>query len=151
MSSYSDFRTNLDLGFDRAIRCHENFDFLISVQGDIMETLSDADAIIQKLFLWMAIKEGEVPNEPDLGCCIYKYYYKKPTPNNLLLLEKELEYQLKSLIPELAVQSVSVASLENNYARIDGVQITIISQEYGKLNFTTTQSDLEDMEVVPTI
>lgn len=151
MTGYSDFRTNLDLGFDRAIRCHENFDFLISVQGDLILTLSDTDAIIQKLFLWMAIKEGEVPNEPDLGCCIYKYFYKRPTLNNLLLLAKELEYQLKTLIPELGTKSVSVASTSNDYGKIDSVEITIISQDYGKINLTTNQMDLEDMEVVPAV
>jgi hypothetical protein len=140
---YSDFLINMDLGFDRAIRCHSNLDAAISIQGDLILVDSAKLAVLQKLFIWLGIRPGEVPGEPNLGCPIYKYFYRKAIPNTFSLQQREIEYQLKTYIPELDVQAVKTIGLNDNGGRVDGVQISVTSLTYGKFDLTTNQADLE--------
>jgi hypothetical protein len=131
------------MGMDRSISCHGNGDYALSVQGDVQLTGSGIQAILQRIFLWMSIKEGEVPGEPDLGCCIYRYFYKKSTPGNFALLQREIQFQLQKFIPELQVQSVVCNSATNDYGTIDAVNITILSKDYGKIDLKATKGDVE--------
>jgi hypothetical protein len=140
---YDDLLYNADMGMDRAITCHGNGDLALSVQGDIQLTGSGIQAILQRIFLWMSIKEGEVPGDPDLGCCVYRYFYKKATPGNFALLQREIQYQLSRFIPELQVQSVVCNSSVNNYGTIDAVNIIILSKDYGKIDLKATKGDVD--------
>ncbi len=54
------------------------------------------------------IPKGEVINEPDLGCCLYRYEFDKLTESTLVELRMELEYDLKNQLPEMGVQQVIV-------------------------------------------
>jgi hypothetical protein len=143
----SDFLCNFDLGFDRAIRCHSNMDFGITPQGDVLLVNSTAQAVLQKIWIWMAIRPGEIPGEPDLGCCIYKYFYKRVTPNLLATLERDIEHQLKTYIPEIGVKSVSTSAEKSEYGRLDGVRIVIVSKNYGIFDLSTDMRSLEDLNV----
>jgi hypothetical protein len=145
MIIYNDFLINFDLGFDEAFKCRSNMDFEMSAQGDIQMTKSAIQVVLQKLWIWMAIKEGEVPNDPTLGCAIYKYFFKKSTPNNLALMQREVEYQLKTLIPELDVKSVTCVGANSSEGRIEDVHLEIISNTYGTYNLKTTQGDMEQL------
>lgn len=142
---YDDFLCNFDLGFSNAIRCHENLDFALSPQCDLQYTKSAIQAVLQKVFLYMGIKEGEVPGDPELGCCIYRYFYKKAIATNFGLLARELSAQLKKFMPELQVKSVSCEGPVGEYGRIDSVQITIMSETYGQIDLTINKQDLEDL------
>lgn len=144
---YQDILCNFDLGYDRAIRCHNNLDAVITAQGDIILTGSAQEAILQKLFLWLSIKKGEVPGEPELGCCVYEYFYKKSIPENYASLEREIAYQLNKWIPELGVKEVTVEEGNNTEGRIDGIQITILSYDYGVIEVNTSPEILEDISI----
>lgn len=141
MTYASDFKINFDLGWDKAIRCHQNVDFQISHTGDIALTSTDSDYILQKIFLWMSIKYGEIPGEPDLGCCVYKYFYKKATPNTFALLEREVATELRRLIPELGVTSVKAVSATNDSGRIDSVELEIITARHGTIQASVDQDE----------
>lgn len=143
-AAYTDFLLNMNLGFDRAIRCHSNLDFAISVNGDIIELESTTDAVIQKIFLWLSIKKGEIPGEPTLGCCIYKYFYKKAIPDVMGQLQGEIYYEMVTWIPELNVKSVTVRS-ESTNGRVDAVGVTIISGDYGTIQLDVNQNEMESM------
>ena len=140
---YDDFLINFDMGFDKAIRCHGNTDFKITVQGDIELTSNAAQAILQRLWLLMITKEGEVPGNPNLGFAIYRYYFKPNTPSVIASLQREIEYQLKHFIPELGVRSVKCESATGSNGRVDGVKITILTQNFGRINLLTTRGDME--------
>lgn len=147
MTLASDFMLNMDLGFNKAIRCHNDLDLAISHQGDILLTETEAEYILQKLFIWMSIKPGEVPGEPDLGCCIYKHFYKKAIPNTFALMEREIRYQFEQWMPELGVTSVKVAG-KSESGRVDGVQISIRTARHGEILMETTQRELEDQNLI---
>jgi hypothetical protein len=111
--------------------------------GDIQYTSSALQAVLQKLFLLMAIKPGEVSGMPDLGFCMHKYIFRKSTPSNYALLQRELFTQLTTLIPEMGVRSVKVTGSDETTGTIDGVQINIITRDFGKLDLKLTKGDLE--------
>lgn len=142
---YDDFLYNADMGFDRGVTCRGNGDFQLSPQGDIQYTASAAQAVLQKIFLWMSIAPGEVSGQPDLGCCIKKYFHKKATPSNFALLEREIKYQLDKYIPEIRCQSVSVTGEGNEYGRIDGIRVEILSQDFGKFDLSTSENNIDDL------
>ena len=140
---FNDFLINFDMGFDKAVRCHGNTDFHITVQGDIAETSSAEQAILQRLWLLMITKEGEVPKHLDLGFAIHRYYFKPNTPSNIAALQREVEYQLMHFIPELGVSSVKCESMTNDSGRVDGVKIVILTKNFGRINLLTTRGDME--------
>jgi hypothetical protein len=140
MDMYQDFLLNHDLTFDKAIRCHSNFDFSISYQGDTLLTTTNGQAVLQKIFLLMGIKPGEVPGDPELGWCLFKYFYKSATGNTFAQMDRDVKYQFESLIPELGVKYVKCESMGNDYGRVDGVKITIISNDYGKIVLNADRS-----------
>jgi hypothetical protein len=140
---YNDFLYNMDMGFDRSVKCHQNGDFALSVQGDIQLTGSVTQAILQKIWMWMSTKHGEVPGDPDIGCCIYSYYFRKAIPNTFALLQREVEFELKSQIPELMIKSVKCKGSTNSEGRVDGVNLEILSYDYGKIDLRTTKGDME--------
>jgi hypothetical protein len=142
---YNDFLINFNTGFDKAIRCRENEDFYITPQGDISLTRSAIEAVLQKVWLWMAVKYGEVPNDPELGCPIYKYFFKKATPNNFALLQREVESSLKNLIPELDVKSVSCKGAASSEGLIEDLHLVILSNTYEKFDLKTSQGDMEKL------
>jgi hypothetical protein len=144
---YDDFLCNFNLGYDRAIRCHNNLDAIITAQGDITLTRTAQESVLQKLFLWLSIKEGEVPGEPELGCCIYKYFYKKSIPDNFVLLEREIAYQLHKWIPELGVRSVSCEGGKDTEGRMETISIIILSNDYGKIEVNVSPEILEDVSM----
>jgi len=144
---YDDILCNFSLGYDRAIRCHLNLDAVISPTRDITLTSSAQESVLQKLFLWLSIKEGEVPGEPELGCCVYKYFYKKSTPDNYALLEREIAYQLNKWIPELGLSTVTCEGVKDTEGRIDTISIIILSSDYGKIEINTSPEILEDISV----
>lgn len=142
---FDDFCINFDSGFDRSITCHTNLDFALTEQGDIRLTKSAAEAVLQKIWLWMATKFGEVPGIPDLGCPIHSYFYKKATPGNFALLQREIQYSLQKWVPELQVQSVTCNGGKNDFGQIDTVNLTIISKDYGKFTLKSTKGDIEKL------
>lgn len=143
MTYASDFKLNFNLGWDQAVRCHQNVDFSITRQGDIALTSTDSEYILQKIFLWMSIKYGEVPGAPTLGCCVYKYFYKKATPNTFALLEREVKTELNRLMPELGVTSVRAVAKNSDYGRIDAVELEIITARHGTIQADIDQSDAD--------
>jgi hypothetical protein len=144
---YDDFLCNFDLGYDRAIRCHNNLDAIITAQGDIILTRSAQESVLQKLFLWLSIKQGEIPGEPELGCCIYKYFYKKSIPDNYALLEREIAYQINKWIPELGLNTVSCEGDRNTEGRMESISIVILSSDYGKIDVNVSPEILEDISI----
>ena len=140
---YDDFLANFNLGWDSAVRCHGNLSFEMTNTGDIQYTSSAFQAVLQKLFLLMAIKPGEVSGMPELGFCLHKYIFRKSTPSNYALLQRELFTQLTTLIPEMGVQSVKVAGSNATTGTIDSIQINIITKDFGKLDLKVTKGDLE--------
>jgi hypothetical protein len=147
MAFASDFMLNMDLGFNKAIRCHHDLDFAISHQGDILLTETDAEYILQKIFIWMSIKPGEVPGDPGLGCCIYKYFYKKAIPDTFARMGKEIRYQFEKWMPELRVTAVR-AEGRTESGRVDGVQISIRTARHGEILIDTSQRELEDQNLI---
>jgi hypothetical protein len=145
MIIYNDFLINFDLGFDKSILCHSNLDFSISQNGDIQLTRSLTESILQKVWIWLSIKEGEVPNDATLGCCIYPFFFKKATPNNFAILERQLEAQLTGWIPELGVKSVSCQGAAGSEGRIENLIINIITKNYGKFDLKIAKGDLEQL------
>lgn len=143
-----DFQLNGDMSFSKAIRCHDNLDFACSVQGDILLTATNGQAVLNKIYLLMKTKPGEVPNEPQLGWVLHKYFYKPATGNTFAMLEREMKFQFDALIPELGIKSLKCAGMGNDYGRVDGVQITIISNDYGKIVLTADRS-LSNTTVIP--
>lgn len=142
---YDDFLFNADLGWDKAITCHRNGDLALSPQRDIMYTSSAPQAILQKVFLWMSTAKGEIPGRPDIGCCIRSYFHRKATPSNFAVMQREIERELNDQIPELGVQSVTVAGLADTYGRIEGITITVLTRNYGKLDMSTTENNMDTM------
>ena len=140
---YDDFLINFNLGYDGAVRCHGNLSFEMNNVGDIQYTSSAAQAVLQKLFILMSIKPGEVPGEPDLGFCMYKYFFKKSTPSNYALLQRELYDQLTNFIPEMGVESVTCQGSEQTTGTIDGVQINVLTKDFGRIDLSVTKGNLE--------
>lgn len=142
---YDDFLYNADMWWDRAVTCHKNGDFALSPQGDIQYTSSAPQAILQKVFLWMSTAKGEIPGRPDIGCCIRTYFHKKATPSNFSMMQREIERELNDQIPELGVKSVTVKGMAGEAGRIDAVSITVLTRNYGKLDMSTTENNMDTM------
>ena len=136
---YTDWLGNWSLK-DGRVRCHGDFDFVQSVTGDLERTTSEEQYTVQKLILWLAIKKGEVVNDPELGSVLHQFLFKPLTPGNMALLERLLEYDLKKQIPELAVRTVKCLADKT----FDRVNITISTSDKNYL-LSADKSDLLQM------
>ena len=74
---------------------------------------------------------------------MYKYFFKKSTPSNYALLQRELYDQLTNFIPEMGVESVTCQGSEQTTGTIDGVQINVLTKDFGRIDLSVTKGNLE--------
>jgi len=139
----TDWRLNAEQALNSGrVRCHGAAD-LVWGPGRDWARVSGKLQLVQKLIIWAAITKGEIINEPELGCCLHNYLFAKLTESSMLELQMELEYDLKNQLPELGVQSISVAQ-----SGADAVNITILSSELGKFLLQASREDLLNINLV---
>lgn len=80
-------------------------------------------------------------DEPELGCCLHNYLFDKLTDNTLVLMEMEMEYELKAQIPELGVHKVSAEKADSG-----SVKLTILG--YNTWLFNVSREDLLDINLL---
>lgn len=131
---------NID-GKSGRVQCHGSADIVAGPNRD-WARVSDNACLLQKLKLFFMIPKGEVINEPDLGCCLYKYEFDTLTASTLVELRMELEYDLKSQLPELGVQQVMADKLDNG-----SVSLQIIGKN-GIIPLSVSRDDLLNIDLL---
>ncbi|OPY54695.1 MAG: hypothetical protein A4E48_00274 [Methanosaeta sp. PtaU1.Bin060] len=124
----SDWRGNFDLRSGR-VKCHDSFDLVWGPNRDWARCSGDIYRL-QKIFLFLAIPQGEVLNEPTMGCCLHNYIFKKMTDTTICELQIKLEQELKTQLSDLGIMSVNVA---RNAQNSGGVNIKITGKDFSYL------------------
>lgn len=135
----TDWKFNFRLDAGR-VRCHGAGDIVWGTNRDWART-SGAAALLQKLVIYFAIPKGEVIGDPELGCCLHNYLFDKLTENTRVLMEMEMEHELKSQIPELGVHKVSAEKTDSG-----SVKLTILG--YNTWLFNVSREDLLDINLL---
>lgn len=138
----SDWKFNDNLKNGR-VECHLAGDLVMGVNRD-WARVSGNKAILQKLVLYFAIPKGEVLNDPGIGCCLHNYIFDKITDTTMINIMNEMEYELKTQIPELGVHQVMVSM-----AGEDAVKLQIIGYSTWPA-ITLSRSDLLDLNLLNT-
>jgi phage baseplate assembly protein W len=121
--------------------CHGSADIMWGPNRDWARVSGNA-YLLQKLKIFFMIPKGELLNEPDVGCCLYRYEFDKLTDSTLVELRMELEYDLKSQLPELGVHQVAAEKLDNG-----SVKLQIIAQN-GVIPLLISRDDLLNVDLL---
>ena len=124
------------------VRCHGAGDIKSGKNRDWSRVSGDA-AVIQKLKIWASVPKGEVCNDPDVGCCLYKYIFAQMTTDEILAARNELLYDLNKQLPELDVYSVQITK---EIGRNDTLNIKLLTQNQ-TITLALGQSDLNSLDL----
>jgi len=79
-------------------------------------------------------------DEPEVGCCLHNYIGARLTEETRVLIEMEMEYELKNQIPELGVHKVSAQRADG-----DSIKLTILG--YNTWIFNISREDLSALNL----
>lgn len=125
------------------VRCHGAGDIKAGTNRDWARVSGNA-ATIQKLKIWASIPKGEVINDPEIGCCLHNYIFAKMTVEEMLAARNEVEYDLRTQLPELGIYSVE---LTKDQSRNDTINIKLLTRDQSFILYLG-QSDLNSLDLV---
>lgn len=147
---FGDVKLNNYVDEDGIDRCHGLLSPVHSSNGDIARVTDPLECIHQRIFLWKAIKKGEMPLSPNVGCCVRDYINEPLTATNLLNLKKDIAKDFANVFPEYKVEVKRVWSDTRNEVKIESqigdfeVDLTCNSEELDRLH-TILQIALEQL------
>lgn len=79
------------------------------------------NCINQRIAVWKATKKGERAFNGQLGCCLRDYFNEPLTASNLLKVQKQVEWELGQILPEMNVRDVKVRTDARNQVTIESI------------------------------
>ena len=139
-TDYGDIATNMSFGKGSS-KCHGSTDIALTASGDIALTMDAYSNLRQRLMMWISTPTGERLS-PDLGCCIYDFFFEKDIPENLRLFELTMENDLRTTFPTLDLKGVRITgSGDDSVGRVTSIKIILGDED---LEFLVTSNDLQD-------
>lgn len=136
---FGDTRLNMEFDEEGYNKCHGTGSPVHSSNGDTARVTDPLECIHQRIGIWKATKKGERPMNGRLGCCIRDYINEPLTGSRMLDLQRDVENELKELIPEYPVANVKVWSDERNKVSIS----SFIGQF--EVNFSASAVELDEL------